>query len=80
METNNNQFKMGQITVFVDGNIKEIKKKSGLTWRSLIIRGIKSLKNNEQTKTITEMQTKIAKMAEKLQSQAIKIHNLEKKE
>lgn len=78
-EINNNPpYKMGQITVFVDGQIKKAKQKSGLTWRGLIIRGLKSLIKNDQEKEI-EQTKKIEKMANKIQEQAIRIYKLENK-
>ena len=73
------EFKAGLITVFVEGNIKEAKAKLGIHWRGLIIRGIRQATNKDE-ETITELQTKISKMADKINTDSVRIHKLENKE
>lgn len=75
METINKPIKTGQISVFVDETIKASKKKSGLTWRSLIIRGLKSLNKNDDEDN--ELREKIGKLSQKLQEYAVRTYRLE---
>jgi len=70
--------KAGNISVFVTTDIKQAKQKLGINWRGLIIRGINSLTNNNKQQE-EETNTKITRMAEKLNQQAMKIYELEKK-
>jgi len=69
-------YKSGQISVFVEANIKEAKHKSGINWRGLIIRGLKSLQKQPEE----NQNEKIGRMAQKIQELSLKIYNLEKKQ
>ena len=73
------QFKAGQITAYVEGNIKEAKAKLGINWRGLIIRGIKAA-TGRTIEEAREQKEKISRMAIKIQEQSVRIYKLENKE
>ena len=73
------QLKAGQISVWVESDIKKAKILLGVGWRSLIIRGINSMKGSSAEEE-EELKIKMAKLIEKVRSQGVKIYNLENKE
>lgn len=72
----NERFKTGLISVFVKGEIKEAKTKLGISWRSLIIRGIKSA-TNKTAEEETEQTDKITRMVDKIRTLSTRIYQLE---
>ena len=67
---------MKLISVYVTPEMYEIKRKTGHTWRSLIMRGINSVTNKEG-ENVKELNEKIGKMATRLQQMSTRIHELE---
>ena len=68
-----------QISVYIPPSYKEAKRKLGISWRSLIGRGIDSASKQSQER-VNELKEANVKLSTKLQALSVRLFNLENKE